>query len=61
MPKPDREITRIFSKSAVPNEKRKIGNMMLNFTDRNSEKTSNELYIQRLGTKALMKKIATEG
>ena len=61
MPKPDREIIRIFSKSAVPSETRKIGNIMLNLTDRNSEKTNNELYIQRLGTKALMKKIATEG
>jgi hypothetical protein len=61
MAKPDKEIIKIFSKSAGPSETRKIGNMMLNLTDRNSEKTSSELYIQRLGTKALMKKIATEG
>ena len=34
---------------------------MLNFTDRNSEKTKRELYIQRLGTTALKKNIATDG
>ena len=61
MAKPDREITKIFNKSAVPSETRKIGSIILNFTDRNREKTSSELYIQRLGTKALIKKIATEG
>ena len=42
MAKPDREITEIFNKSAVPSETRKMGSMMLNFNDRNSEKTSNE-------------------
>jgi hypothetical protein len=34
---------------------------MLNFTDKNNEKTNSELYIQRLGIKALKRNTAMEG
>ena len=47
--------------SAVPKDNRKRGSAMLNLTDKNSEKTNSELYIQRLGTIALKRKTTTEG
>lgn len=61
MANPDSEISRILSMFAVDRDTMKTGSMMLNFTDRNSENTSIELYIQRLGTSALMKNMATDG
>jgi hypothetical protein len=59
--KPDNIIIPTFSKLAVARETRKIGNIMLNFTDRNSEKTKRELYIQALGIRALTRKMARVG
>ena len=56
-----REITKILRKSAVPKDNRKRGRAMLNLTDKNKEKTSRELYIQRLGITALKKNTTTEG
>ena len=61
MAKPDIEISKTLSKSAVANDNRKIGKAILNFTERNNEKTKSELYIHRLGTTALKKKTATDG
>lgn len=46
---------------AVPKDTRNIGSKMLNFTDRNSEKTSSELYIHTPGTTALKKKAIIDG
>jgi hypothetical protein len=45
----------------VAKDKRKMGNAMLNFTDKNSEKTKSELYIHMLGMNALKRNTATEG
>jgi hypothetical protein len=47
--------------SAVAKETKNIGRTRLNFTDKNKEKISRELYIQRLGTTALKTNIATDG
>jgi hypothetical protein len=58
---PDIEISRILSTSAVARDKRKIGKAMLNFIDRNREKTNNELYIHALGITVLKRNTATEG
>jgi hypothetical protein len=55
------EITKTLSKSAVASENRKIGNAILNFTERNNDTTKNELYIHMLGTTALRTNTATEG
>jgi hypothetical protein len=38
-----------------------MGNAMLNFNDKNTEKTNSELYIQRLGINALKRNTATDG
>ena len=59
--KPDNIIIPIFSKLAVARETRKIGSIMLNFTDRNNEKNRRELYIQALGISALTRKMARVG
>jgi hypothetical protein len=61
MAKPAKEISRILRTFAVPKETRKTGSKMLNLTDKNSEKTSIELYIQALGTKKLKKNAEIEG
>lgn len=61
MPKLISEIATVFSKSAMPSETKNTGIIMLNLTERNTEKTSIELYIHRLGTRALNKKTVTDG
>jgi hypothetical protein len=61
MANPVNEITKTLSKSAVASENRKIGKAMLNFTERNNEKTRKELYIHILGITALKTNTTTEG
>ena len=58
---PDRDIRSILRTSAVAKERRKTGRAKLNFTDKNSDTTNKELYIQRLGITALKTKTATDG
>ncbi len=61
MPKLLNETITVFIMSAIPSDIRKTGRTRLNLTDKNSEKTSSELYIHTLGTIALKRKTATEG